>query len=120
MCISITCGFRSYKHNNITVVNLSSVGDGVGSNSAAWYFYTPPGDGTIDVSACLRGSDTNLYILGDCVGPTIVNNDNSCPFAPDGSGNDLASELNGVIVTGGTTYYIEWLTDGMLDRLIGL
>ena len=82
----------------------------VGTYDSAWFSYTPAGDGLMTISACLGGSDTRLYVgTGTCGALTVVaSNDDSCPFATDGTGNAYASELTDVVVTGGTTYYIEW------------
>ena len=72
-----------------------------GPVNAAWFSYTPEFDGTIDVSACGSSVDTRLYIgIGSCGSlSTIAESDDEC---------DLSSELTGVAVTGGVTYYIEW------------
>ncbi|MEZ4802873.1 MAG: T9SS type A sorting domain-containing protein [Gelidibacter sp.] len=108
-----TCGtavaVTSGTVNTTTIVDGSGGAEmGVldGAADSAWYSYTPASDGTILVSACNGGSDTNLNIgTGTCGALTIVaSNDDSCDL---GDGNAYASEV-GAIVTGGTTYYIEW------------
>lgn len=75
---------------------------------AAWFSFAPAADGTINISSCLGGADTRLYVHDNCAGPAIANNDDDCPFAPDGTGNAYASQISGLAVTTGTTYYIEW------------
>jgi hypothetical protein len=74
---------------------------------SAWFVYSATADGTIDVSACGGGSDTDLSIgTGLCGSLTILaQNDDSCDL---GNGNNYASELTGVVVAAGTDYYIEW------------
>jgi hypothetical protein len=74
---------------------------------SAWFVYSATADGTIDVSACGGGSDTDLSIgTGLCGSLTILDqNDDSCDL---GDGNFYASELTGVVVAAGTDYYIEW------------
>ncbi|WP_034057870.1 T9SS type A sorting domain-containing protein [Lacinutrix jangbogonensis] len=92
----------------ITVATSSGIGGGAGVYNAAWFSYTPAGDGTIDISSCLGGADTRLFVHTDCAGPSIASTDDNCAFATDGTGNNYAAELTGVAVTGATTYYIEW------------
>jgi len=78
--------------------------------SAAWYHYTPAEDGFMDVSSCLGGSDTRLWIWeGDCDNlVAVADTDDDCAFAPDGTGFEYAASLEDIPVVGGTTYYIEW------------
>ena len=75
-------------------------GDGQPVN-AAWFSFTPDSNGTIDVNSCGSDVDTRLYIgTGSCGSlTTIADNDDEC---------DLSSEIIGVPVANGVTYYIEW------------
>jgi subtilisin-like proprotein convertase family protein len=68
------------------------------------YEYYTPGDITVDITLC-NGSayDTKLYVYQDsCPGVLIDCNDDACP--------GYVSELLGVALTGGHTYYI--IVDG--------
>jgi len=96
-----------------TVPDLATCGGGgsaTNSNAtnAAWYSFTPSTTGTIDVFSCNGGVDTRLYIYdGSCTNLNqVANSDDNCLM---GTGqNNYASEVLGLAVTGGTTYYIEW------------
>ena len=85
-----------------------AVGFNAGTGDAAWFSFTPTADGTIDVSSCLGGADTEVYIHDNCAGPSIAFGGDVCAFAADGTGSTWAAEVVGVPVTGGVTYYIEW------------
>ncbi|WP_178988903.1 T9SS type A sorting domain-containing protein [Winogradskyella schleiferi] len=78
-----------------------------GGPDSAWFAYTAPGDGTINVSSCFGGADTDLSIgTGTCGSLTdVINNDDSCDL---GSGDFYASEILGYPVLSGQVYYIEW------------
>jgi len=91
-----------------TVINdgsLGGQGDTVTTRDAAWFAYTAPGDGTINVGSCGGGADTRLYIFDACGGTAIASGDDECDL---GTGSNFASEVDGLAVTAGTTYYIEW------------
>ncbi|WP_271856347.1 fibronectin type III domain-containing protein [Patiriisocius marinus] len=81
---------------------------GTNNGDSAWFAYTASEDGTVNVNSCLGGADTRLFILDDCAGVAIADNDDSCAFAPDGTGSTFASEVAELDVTSGTTYYIQW------------
>ncbi len=85
----------------------STGGGSVNATNADWYSYTPATNGTMDISACLGGADTRLYVYDGTCGTLnqIATNDDVCDM---GTGNNWASELLLIPVTGGTTYYIEW------------
>lgn len=112
-----TCGaavvVTSGATNNTTITDttagaeMAATNGDVAGNDSKWYTFTPPANGTIDVSACGGGSDTRLYIgTGTCGALTVVaNNDDDCDL---GNGNAWASRVTGVPVTMGTVYYIEW------------
>ena len=93
-----------------TTITAASAGGemGGGGNDSAWFSYTPAASGTINVFSCLGGSDTRLWIgTGTCGALTsIADNDDACEMTA--GGNAYASALYGVVVTAGTTYYIEW------------
>ncbi len=80
----------------------------VNSTNADWYAYAPVATGTIDISAC-GGPDTRLYVYdGTCAALVqIATSDDAC---------GLGSEIIGIPVVGGTTYYFEfddrWTTAG--------
>jgi len=78
-----------------------------GGPDSAWFAYTAPGDGTINVSSCFGGADTDLSIGTGTCGALIdvINNDDSCDL---GSGDFYASEILGYPVLSGQVYYIEW------------
>jgi hypothetical protein len=70
--------------------------------NASWYSFTAPADGTIDVSACsLSNTDTRLWIYDGTCGTLnqVASSDDDC---------GLSSEVTGLAVTNGVTYYIEW------------
>jgi len=94
--------------NGTYTANGPSSGGGAtqtGATNADWYFFTAPAAGEIEVSACNLGSiDTRLWIYdGSCVALNpIANDDDGCTTS------NFASIVTGLIVTSGTTYYIEW------------
>jgi hypothetical protein len=63
------------------------------------YSYTPGADMTVDISLCTNTSyDTKLYVYENSVGNLLDCIDDNCP--------DYQSELLGLGLTGGNTYYI--------------
>ena len=102
-----------------TTITPSTGGGEMGQgDDSAWFAFTAPGDGTINVNSCLGGSDTDLSIgTGTCGALTdISNNDDACDL---GNGFDFyASEILGYPVLSGQVYYIEWSNyweDGPFD-----
>jgi len=93
-----------------TTITAASAGGemGGGGNDSAWFSYTPAASGTMNIFSCLGGDDTRLWIgTGACGTLTsIADNDDACEMTA--GGNAYASALYGVVVTAGTTYYIEW------------
>ena len=90
-----------------TVINDAS--GGINGGDSAWFVYTASSDGTLAINSCLGGEDTRLYIWNDCMdGASAADNDDSCPFAPDGSGFSYASEIVGFEVLSGEDYFIQW------------
>jgi len=83
-------------------------GDTAGGGDSVWFAYAATADGTIDISTCLGGADTRLYVgTGTCGTLTVVaNNDDTCEVTA--GGNLWAAELTDVPVLNGTTYYIEF------------
>ena len=75
---------------------------------ADWYSYTPTEDGTIAVSSCEGGADTQLQILEGTCGALscVASEDDVCAVTAGGS--NFAAELTDISVLAGTTYYIEW------------
>ncbi|MCB0815172.1 MAG: hypothetical protein KDB87_18655, partial [Flavobacteriales bacterium] len=91
-----------------TYTALSPVGGGAsnvcfgsGATDATWYSYLATADGTIDVSSCGSGEDTRLSVYDGTCGTLncLGSNDDGC---------GLASQVTGIPVVSGTTYYIEW------------
>ena len=78
-----------------------------------WYQYTPPFDGSITITSCDgASSDTRVYVYtGDCSNfetlDLVATDDDGC--------GTVASLVEDLPVTAGTTYYIEW--DDRLDEL---
>lgn len=75
------------------------------------YEYTPGSDVAVDISLCNDGTDydTKLYVYeSSCPGVLVACNEDACstPQYP----NPYVSELIGVMLTGGTTYFI--IVDG--------
>lgn len=74
-----------------------------GGSNADWYSYTPPNNGFIDVSSCMGIIDTRLAVFdGGCSGLMCLDSDD------DGCTSGTGSEVLGIPVVGGSTYYIEW------------
>ncbi len=83
-----------------------AIGSGNTGTNADWYSFTPTCDGTIDVASCISGgTDTKLYVFDGTAGcGTIASN--QLGVSDDACG--LSSQLTGIPVTAGNTYYIEW------------
>ncbi|MCB0570888.1 MAG: T9SS type A sorting domain-containing protein [Phaeodactylibacter sp.] len=82
-----------------------------GSN---WYSYTPEADGTVTITSCDAGTDTRVYVYtGTCDNFTtltvVASSDDDC---------GASSLIEGLEVTAGTTYYIEWLDAYSADPFI--
>ena len=78
------------------------------STHADWWYFTAPTDGYIDIASCGYGQDTRLFMYdGTCTNLNqVAFNDDDCIM---GVGlNAYASQLVGIPVTAGTTYYFEW------------
>jgi hypothetical protein len=75
-----------------------------GGVNAAWFAFTAPSDGVIDVSACGSGIDTDLAVgTGTCGSfANVVATDDTlgCP--------NFSSEVTNYPVSSGQIYYIEW------------
>jgi Secretion system C-terminal sorting domain len=106
---------------NTTTINNDGIQDAEmtlgGGFDAAWYTFTAPGAGSIDIESCLGGADTVLYVgTGTCGSLTsIAAVDDACD---EGAGLGYAAALYDISVTNGTTYYIEWgdwYEDGPFD-----
>jgi hypothetical protein len=94
---------------SVTQTQINDVSGGANGGDAAWFVYTPSENGTINVNSCLGGSDTRVSIWNDCSdAQAIADNDDSCPFATDGSGAAYASEIIGFTVASDQSYYIQW------------
>ncbi len=108
-----TCASAAVITSSYDTISDSGPSSGAGCNNcssgavnASWYAFTAPADGVLDISACnLSAVDTRLWIYeGSCGSLTqVASDDDACGFA-DG----YASEVVGVPVTAGLTYYLEW------------
>ncbi|GAF88202.1 unnamed protein product, partial [marine sediment metagenome] len=68
------------------------------------YSYTPASNIAIDISLCNSAYDTKVYVYdGGCPGTLVACNDDAC-------GGSYRSQLSGVGLTAGNTYYI--IVDG--------
>ena len=90
-----------------TITDNNPGGGGGTADDSGWFFYTATGDGTIYVSSCLGGDDTDLFVYdGTCAALNLLDaNDDSCDL---GTGSNFASEVIDLPVVNGSTYYIEW------------
>jgi hypothetical protein len=88
---------------------INDVSGGANGGDSAWFVYNPSENGTINVNSCLGGSDTRVSIWNDCSdAQAIADDDDSCPFATDGTGAEYASEIIGFMVNSDQSYYIQW------------
>lgn len=76
--------------------------------AAKWYHYKPTKSGTVTVSACGGGTDTNLSVYkGTCENLIpVAENDDDCPLNPTDTSN-LASKVSFAVLST-EDYYIEW------------
>ncbi|MDP2722948.1 MAG: fibronectin type III domain-containing protein [Bacteroidales bacterium] len=108
-----TCGTAVAVTTGIHTADGPATGGGAANicytsaTNADWYSYTPAESGTVAINSCGGGADTRLsFYDGDCTTLSCVaNNDDACDM---GTGDAYASEITGISVTGGVTYYIEW------------
>ncbi|NRA48809.1 MAG: T9SS type A sorting domain-containing protein, partial [Phaeodactylibacter sp.] len=70
----------------------------------AWYSFTPESDGLMSINSCGTSADTWLFVYtGECGFQSlelIAESDDDCI---------IASSVEDIAVTAGTTYYIEWI-----------
>lgn len=81
------------------------------SLNADWFSFTPDADGIVSINSCNNGVDTRLFVYtGTCDELTLVaNNDDACDLDNDPeTDNSWASEITGLLVSGGTEYFLEW------------
>jgi hypothetical protein len=100
---SITCG--TYNSPGPSQGNGATQSD---ATHAVWYEYIPSGTGTLDISSCLGGTDTRVWVYeGSCANLTLVaSNDDTCEMTP---GSQLwAADLSNIPITQGVPLYIEW------------
>ncbi|MCB0564183.1 MAG: T9SS type A sorting domain-containing protein [Phaeodactylibacter sp.] len=91
--------------------SASCPGGYTGSN---WYSFTPEGDGTVTLTSCDSGTDTYVFVYTGTCGDynsleLIASSEDDC---------GLSSLIEGWVVTGGVTYYIEWIDDRSADPFI--
>ena len=79
------------------------------ASNANWWSYTATGDGYIDISSCGSGVNTRLFVYeGTCDNLTqIANSDDACILSTSNTALQAAL-VEGLAVTSGQTYYIEW------------
>ncbi|MDB4299223.1 T9SS type A sorting domain-containing protein, partial [Flavobacteriaceae bacterium] len=93
----------------ITQTQIVDTNGGINGGDAAWFVYTPSANGSIIVSSCLGGADTRLNIWNECDdAASAATNDDECAYAPDGTGDAYASQIDGFVVAGGEDYFIQW------------
>lgn len=68
----------------------------------AWYTITPAAEVALDISLCESGYDCKLYVL-DASFTEVACNDDACSSS---SGGGFRSLLEGVVLDGGSQYYI--------------
>jgi hypothetical protein len=80
-----------------------------GATAAAWYSFTPPASGYININSCSGGSDTRLWIsTGACGAQTnFASNDDFMGCISVGTDN-YASRIENLSLTSGVTYYFQW------------
>lgn len=104
------------QQGSVSQTQINDLSGGANGGDAAWFVYTASENGFINVNSCLGGSDTRVSIWNDCSDATaVISDDDSCPFASDGSGSAFASEIIGFSVTASQDYYIQW--DDRWDEL---
>lgn len=97
--------------NGTINTNGATTGNGcygcANSSHADWYSFTAPENGTLDVGSCGGNSDSRLFIHEGVCGflNTLASSDDACNMA---NGDAFASQLLGVPVECGKTYYLEW------------
>lgn len=79
------------------------------TNGSQWYSFTPEFTGLMSINSCGGGSDTRLIVHeGSCSAPEeVAFSDDACPASEDDD-DEVASSVEGLAVTAGNTYYIEW------------
>jgi len=82
-------------------------GMGTNNNEAIWYEFVPPVNGTLDVSATNDPAtpDTDVSVLSGACGATV------CEGTNDDGGAGFTSQLVGIPVLAGQSYYVEWGDD---------
>ena len=73
-------------------------------SGGAWYSFTPDSDGLMSINSCGASSDTWLFVYtGECGLQSLE------LIAESDDGCIIASSVEDIEVTAGTTYYIEWI-----------
>jgi len=75
-----------------------------GDESAAWFKFVAPSNGSIDVNSCASDVDTALYIHSSACGEENCATGGDDDECPDSNGESIDS----FPVVRGHTYYIEW------------
>ncbi|MFT7666924.1 MAG: hypothetical protein ACI9O8_001266, partial [Patiriisocius sp.] len=95
-------------YNDVAIIVGSAGASQDDAADALWYSYTPAESGTININSCFSepvGIDSRLFVYTDGC-------DTLTPVADDDDGCDapttFGSVIDGIEVTGGTEYLIEW------------
>ncbi len=77
--------------------------------TAGWYAFTPTSNGILTIGSCGGGADTRLKIWsGSCAALTAVATNDDFAGCISVGVDEYASKIENLIISGGTTYYIEW------------
>ena len=108
------------QQGSVSQTQINDLSGGANGGDAAWFVYSASENGFINVNSCLGGSDTRVSIWNDCSDATaVISDDDSCPFASDGSGSAFASEIIDFQLLLVKTITFNGMTDGMNFHLIG-
>jgi hypothetical protein len=77
--------------------------------TAGWYAFTPTSNGILTIGSCGGGADTRLKIWsGTCAALTAIESNDDFAGCISVGVDEYASKIENLIISGGTTYYIEW------------
>ncbi len=119
--VAFTEGANSFDTTGYATSGLAPTGcsNAYGNNAQDLFAtYTPPADGIVDFNTCDAGSfDTDIALYeGDCSALTLV----ACDGDSGAAGcQQYSSALNGLILTGGTTYIVNIGGWGAADQGAG-
>ncbi|RMG91526.1 MAG: hypothetical protein D6706_18150, partial [Chloroflexi bacterium] len=118
ICIGLPLFLQAQGDSCVTAVQITtngtytadgpSTGNGChncsgGATNADWYYFIAPANGLIDIYSCNdpNNTDTRLWVYSGSCGALVPvdSSDDDC---------GLQSQIIGLSVTAGTTYYFEW------------